>query len=161
MTIVHLIRELQKFFTELVSKNDFLETESGEYRIPKVVRGYLPVKQYEEDVTPDTEDFPVIILRPADGKTAKDDDGQQIAVTCVVGTYSEDFDGYEYGMIILERLIAALETLPNEVLAKRYRYVKTTWLLQAEQAYPLWMVGAEFTFTTGLESRNLNWGYQL
>ena len=103
-----------------------------------------------------------MIVRPADGKTGKDDDGQQIAVTLIIGIYSEDFDGYEYGMIILERLIAALEMLPGNILDRKYRYIKATWLLQAEQAYPLWMVGAELTFTTGLSScHELNSKYQL
>ena len=162
MTIVLLSRALQKVFSEVLANADFLETESGFPRIPKVVRGYLPIKQYEEDVTIDSEDFPVVIIRPADGKTGKDDDGQQISVTLIVGTYSEDFDGYEYSMIILERLIAALETLPGNILDKKYRYVKATWLLQAEQAYPLWMVGSELTFTTGLSSCDvLNSKYQL
>lgn len=152
MNAVLLVRALKTLFEKVLENADFSPTlNSGQDRVPKVLLGYVPSKEYEEEITFDNEQFPCVILRPTGGKTAKDDDGEEITVICIIGTVSEKPTDYELGLVILDRLICALEALPGGLIDNRYRYISTVWQLQEEQPYPsLWMTAAEFKFTTGL-----------
>jgi hypothetical protein len=115
-------------------------------RAPTVVNGFLPPKRSKSD-----SDFPFVVVRPSSGTTGNDG-LTRVRVKLIIGCYSEDFDGHEYGLIVLERLRIGFMELPT--LENRYRMeMPMEWELYDDQPYPEWMleVRTEWSIATPLE----------
>lgn len=132
---------LTKALRELCEQavNDFrLPTKDGKtLRAPQIVNGFLPPKR-----STDLDDFPFVLVRPEQCTT--DRESEEVRVNIIVGCYSEKYDGFEYGVNVVERIKEKICTLPAETLAQRYqmRY-PIKWTMVPEQPWPQWQIDME------------------
>lgn len=132
---------LTKALRELCKQavKDFrLPTKDGKtLRAPKIVNGFLPPKR-----STDLDDFPFVLVRPEQCTT--DRESEEVRVNIIVGCYSEEYDGFEYGVNVVERIKEKICTLPAETLAQRYqmRY-PIKWTMVPEQPWPQWQIDME------------------
>ena len=132
-----LTKALQELCAQAV-KDFRLPTKDGKtLRAPQIVNGFLPPKR-----STDLDDFPFVLVRPEQCTT--DRESQEIRVNIIVGCYSEEYDGFEYGVNVVERIKEKICTLPAETLAKRYqmRY-PIKWTMVPEQPWPQWQIDME------------------
>lgn len=133
-TVIGLCEAIRERVAE-ATKNIRLETEHLEHpRIaPQVINGFLPPKR-----TNDSPENPFIIVRPKDG-AFNDLGNYYVNVRLIVGTYSEEFDGHEYALLVFQRITQSLREKPT--LNKRYTLeYPLTWDLFDEQQYPFWAI---------------------
>lgn len=132
---------LTKALRELCAQavKDFrLPTKDGKtLRAPQIVNGFLPPKR-----STDLDDFPFVLVRPEQCTT--DRESEEIRVSIIVGCYSEEYDGFEYGVNVVERIKEKICTLPAETLDQRYqmRY-PVKWTMVPEQPWPQWQIDME------------------
>ena len=132
---------LTKALRELCEKavKDFrLPTKDGKtLRAPQIVNGFLPPKR-----STDLDDFPFVLVRPEQCTT--DRESEEVRVNIIVGCYSEEYDGFEYGVNVVERIKEKICTLPAETLDQRYqmRY-PIKWNMVPEQPWPQWQIDME------------------
>lgn len=132
---------LTKALRELCAQavKDFrLPTKDGKtLRAPQIVNGFLPPKR-----STDNDDFPFVLVRPE--QCTSDRESEEVRVNIIVGCYSEEYDGYEYGVNVIERIKEKICTLPAETLDKRYqmRY-PIKWTMVPEQPWPQWQIDME------------------
>lgn len=140
MVVNLLTKALRKLCGEAV-KDFRLQTKQGnkETRAPRIVNGFLPPKRSGNG---ELDDFPFVIVRPEGGGVERE--STETRVTIIIGCYSEEFDGYEYGVNVAERIIEKICTLPSELLDCRYqmRY-PIKWSMVSEQPYPQWQIDIE------------------
>lgn len=130
LTPLLLLEEL-KLFLEGVVADYSLDTNKGQLKAPQVVEGWLPPKESN-----DIPDVPYVILRMTDGE-----DNSDIARTNVkilIGTYSEEVDGWKDAVNVLLRIRQQLLTV--RTLGKKFRMeLPLKWKLFEEQPYPIWI----------------------
>lgn len=132
---------LTKALRELCKQavKDFrLPTKDGKtLRAPQIVNGFLPPKRSSE-----LDDFPFVLVRPEQSTT--DRQSEEVRVNIIVGCYSEEYDGFEYGVNVIERIKEKICTLPAETLEQRYqmRY-PIKWNMVPEQPWPQWQIDME------------------
>jgi hypothetical protein len=132
---------LTKALRELCAQavKDFrLPTKDGEtLRAPQIVNGFLPPKR-----STDLDDFPFVLVRPEQCTTERE--SEEVRVNIIVGCYSQEYDGFEYGVNVVERIKEKICTLPAETLAQRYqmRY-PIKWTMVPEQPWPQWQIDME------------------
>lgn len=131
-----LTKALRKLCMDAV-KDFRLNSKDGNLVTPKVLNGFLPPKR-----SSDKDDFPFVIVRPEQGIGERE--SEEIRVTIIVGCYSEEFDGFEYGINVIERIKEKICTLPAETLDDRYqmRY-PIKWNMVPEQPWPQWQIDME------------------
>lgn len=141
MVVNGLTKALQELCREAV-KNFQLPTKGKELRAPQIINGFLPPKR-----SGDKEDFPFVIVRPEE--CVSDRGSEQIKVTIIVGCYSEEYDGFEYGLNVATRIKEKLLTLPAETLNQKYQFVfPLKWRMTSEQPYPEWQIEIETDWVT-------------
>lgn len=150
MVINLLTKALRELCAEAV-KDFRLPTKGGEtLRAPRIVNGFLPPKRSGNG---ELDDFPFVLVRPEAGTTERGAD--EIRVNIIVGCYSEEYDGFEYGVNVMERIKEKICTLPAETLAQRYqmRY-PVKWNMVPEQPWPQWQIDIEtiWVFNSPLNS---------
>lgn len=132
--------ELSKALRVLIEKevSEYrLPVKNGEPRSPRVLNGYLPPKRSGTD-----DDFPFVIVRPDSGETEADQ--VKVTVDVIIGCYTEEFDGHEYCLNVMQRIRTALMSLPNGILDSRYVLeFPIKWSNFAEQPYPFWQFDME------------------
>lgn len=114
-----------------------LETEDKhkQPRAPVVINGFLPPKRSK-----DGPENPFIIVRPMDGRIP-DDGYMRAKVRIIVGTYSEEYDGHEYAIIVFQRIMQSIRERPT--LANRYTLeYPLSWDVFDDQPYPFWQMVA-------------------
>lgn len=109
-------------------------------KAPQIINGFLPPKRAN-----DNDDFPFVLVRPEQGTT--DRGSEEIKVNIIIGCYSEEYDGFEFGINVMERIKAAISQLPAETLENRYqmRY-PIKWSMANDQPYPQWQIDIETTW---------------
>ena len=134
-----LTKALRELCAQAV-KDFVLPTKEGQNpRAPRIVNGFLPPKRSGNG---ELDDFPFVIVRPEAGTGERE--SEEIRVNIIVGCYSEEFDGYEYGINVIERIKEKICTLPAETLDNRYqmRY-PIKWNMVTEQPWPQWQIDME------------------
>ena len=132
-----LTKDLRKLCEQAV-KDFRLPTKDGKtLRAPQIVNGFLPPKR-----STDLDDFPFVLVRPE--QCTGDRESEEVRVNIIVGCYSEEYDGFEYGVNVVERIKEKICTLPSETLAQRYqmRY-PIKWTMVPEQPWPQWQIDME------------------
>lgn len=136
-----LLDELSQFLKQIV-KDFYLDTDKKQPKEPQIVKGYLPPKK--STLTPD---FPYIICRLTDGEDTQAEG--KVNVKILVGTYSEDNDGWMYAVNVMMRIRSKL--LITRTLANKYRMeYPFKWKLFEEQAYPEWIGEILTTWTIAI-----------
>lgn len=131
-------------YLETAFKENLLLSEEGDYKPPQIVNGWLPHKRSSG---PKDRDFPFIIVRPKSGATT-DHANSQVTIQLLLGTYSEEYDGYQHNMQLLARLRLALFGLPSLTLNNRYRIeYPLKWELFDDQPWPEWAMKVETNWT--------------
>jgi hypothetical protein len=137
----HLAENLRNLIEGAV-KDFRLPVKNGEPRAPKVFNGYLPPKRSGGD-----DDFPFVLVRADKGST--NEDSTETKLTIIIGCYTEEFDGHEYCLNIMQRVRMALATLPCGVLGgKHILQFPISWENFEEQPYPQWFIEMETTWKT-------------
>ena len=130
MTPLLLIDEL-RLFLEDIAETYVLETGKGPSKAPQVVEGWLPPKESQ-----DTPDIPYIIIRLTEGEDTNDI--ARTTIKILVGTYSEDNDGWKDSINILLRIRERLLTV--RTIGNKFRVeLPLKWKLFEEQPYPIWI----------------------
>lgn len=136
--VTNLLTKALRELCEQAVKDFRLPTKDGKtLRAPQIVNGFLPPKR-----STDIDDFPFVLVRPEQCTT--DRESEEVRVNIIVGCYSEEYDGFEYGVNVVERIKEKICTLPAETLAKRYqmRY-PIKWTMVPEQPWPQWQIDME------------------
>lgn len=136
--VTNFLTKALRELCELAVKDFRLPTKDGKtLRAPQIVNGFLPPKR-----STDLDDFPFVLVRPEQCTT--DRESEEVRVNIIVGCYSEEYDGFEYGVNVVERIKEKICTLPAETLAKRYqmRY-PIKWTMVPEQPWPQWQIDME------------------
>lgn len=108
-----------------------LETNKGQAKAPQVVEGWLPPKESTE-----VPDVPYVILRLLEGEDSAE--SAQVNIKILVGSYSEDTDGWKDAVNVILRIRERL--LINRTLGKKFRLKQPLkWKLFEEQPYPIWI----------------------
>ena len=126
-----LTKALRELCAQAV-KDFVLPTKEGQNpRAPRIVNGFLPPKRSGNG---ELDDFPFVLVRPEAGTGERE--SEEIRVNIIVGCYSEEFDGFEYGINVIERIKEKICTLPAETLDNRYqmRY-PIKWNMVPEQPW--------------------------
>lgn len=128
-----LTEKLRDFLATVVA--DYrLPVKNGEPRSPTVLNGYLPPKRSGQN-----DDYPFVLVRPDSGQS--EEEQTDVNVSIIIGCYTEEFDGYEYCLNIMQRIRTALCSLPNGILADKYVLdFPLKWENYPEQPYPLWQL---------------------
>lgn len=136
--VTNFLTKALRELCEQAVKDFRLPTKDGKtLRAPQIVNGFLPPKR-----STDLDDFPFVLVRPEQCTT--DRESEEVRVNIIVGCYSEEYDGFEYGVNVVERIKEKICTLPAETLAKRYqmRY-PIKWTMVPEQPWPQWQIDME------------------
>ena len=136
--VTNFLTKALRELCEQAVKDFRLPTKDGKtLRAPQIVNGFLPPKR-----STDLDDFPFVLVRPEQCTT--DRESEEVRVNIIVGCYSEEYDGFEYGVNVVERIKEKICTLPAETLAKRYqmRY-PIKWTMGPEQPWPQWQIDME------------------
>lgn len=136
--VTNFLTKALRELCEQAVKDFRLPTKDGKtLRAPQIVNGFLPPKR-----STDLDDFPFVLVRPEQCTT--DRESEEVRVNIIVGCYSEEYDGFEYGVNVVERIKEKICTLPSETLAKRYqmRY-PIKWTMVPEQPWPQWQIDME------------------
>jgi hypothetical protein len=136
--VTNFLTKALRELCEQAVKDFRLPTKDGKtLRAPKIVNGFLPPKR-----STDLDDFPFVLVRPEQCTT--DRESEEVRVNIIVGCYSEEYDGFEYGVNVVERIKEKICTLPAETLAQRYqmRY-PIKWTMVPEQPWPQWQIDME------------------
>ena len=136
--VTNFLTKALRELCEQAVKDFRLPTKDGKtLRAPQIVNGFLPPKR-----STDLDDFPFVLVRPEQCTT--DRESEEVRVNIIVGCYSEEYDGFEYGVNVVERIKEKICTLPDETLAKRYqmRY-PIKWTMVPEQPWPQWQIDIE------------------
>lgn len=136
--VTNLLTKALRELCEQAVKDFRLPTKDGKtLRAPQIVNGFLPPKR-----STDIDDFPFVLVRPEQCTT--DRESEEVRVNIIVGCYSEEYDGFEYGVNVVERIKEKICTLPAETLAQRYqmRY-PIKWTMFPEQPWPQWQIDME------------------
>lgn len=148
MVINLLTKALRELCKQAVAEFRLPTKDGKTLRAPQIVNGFLPPKK-----STDNDDFPFVLVRPEAGTTERV--AEEIRVNIIVGCYSEEYDGYEYGVNVIERIKEKICTLPAETLAERYqmRY-PLKWNMVPEQPWPQWQIDMEtiWVFNSPLNS---------
>ena len=129
-----LTKALRELCAQAV-KDFVLPTKEGQNpRVPRIVNGFLPPKRSGNG---ELDDFPFVLVRPEAGTGERE--SEEIRVNIIVGCYSEEFDGYEYGINVRyvryqpKRWITAIKcvTLSSGIWCQnnRGRNGRLTWKL--------------------------------
>ena len=136
--VTNFLTKALRELCEQAVKDFRLPTKDGKtLRAPQIVNGFLPPKR-----STDLDDFPFVLVRPEQCTT--DRESEEVRVNIIVGCYSEEYDGFEYGVNVVERIKEKICTLPDETLAQRYqmRY-PVKWTMVPEQPWPQWQIDME------------------
>ena len=136
--VTNFLTKALRELCEQAVKDFRLPTKDGKtLRAPQIVNGFLPPKR-----STDLDDFPFVLLRPEQCTT--DRESEEVRVNIIVGCYSGEYDGFEYGVNVVERIKEKICTLPAETLAQRYqmRY-PIKWTMVPEQPWPQWQIDME------------------
>lgn len=136
--VTNFLTKALRELCEQAVKDFRLPTKDGKkLRAPKIVNGFLPPKR-----STDLDDFPFVLVRPEQCTT--DRESEEVRVNIIVGCYSEEYDGFEYGVNVIERIKEKICTLPAETLEQRYqmRY-PIKWNMVPEQPWPQWQIDME------------------
>lgn len=149
--VTNFLTKALRELCEQAVKDFRLPTKDGKtLRAPRIVNGFLPPKRSGNG---ELDDFPFVLVRPEAGTTERG--AEEIRVNIIVGCYSEEYDGYEYGVNVMERIKEKICTLPAETLAERYqmRY-PIKWNMVPEQPWPQWQIDMEtiWVFNSPLNS---------
>lgn len=136
-----LKNECVDILKEVTTKKTSGESVSG-------VNGY---KQSLPIVTADEEDnsqfFPYVIVRLADGSTETDDDPWVVTADILLGIYDPDTEanGHEHILSMVTKITDRFVEYP--LLDQKYRaQQKIQWSLQDEDTYPYYFGGVEIKF---------------
>jgi hypothetical protein len=141
MVVNELTKALQELCREAV-KNFQLPTKGKELKAPQIVNGFLPPKKKD-----DKDDFPFVIVRPEECVSERG--SEEIKVIIIVGCYSEEYDGFEYGLNVVTRIKEKLMTLPAETLNRKYQLTyPIKWNMIPEQPFPQWQLEIETNWVT-------------
>lgn len=136
--VTNFLTKALRELCEQAVKDFRLPTKDGKtLRAPRIVNGFLPPKR-----STDLDDFPFVLVRPEQCTT--DRESEEVRVNIIVGCYSEEYDGFEYGVNVVERIKEKICTLPAETLDQRYqmRY-PIKWTMVPEQPWPQWQIDME------------------
>lgn len=136
--VTNFLTKALRELCEQAVKDFRLPTKDGQtLRAPQIVNGFLPPKR-----STDLDDFPFVLVRPEQCTT--DRESEEVRVNIIVGCYSEEYDGFEYGVNVVERIKEKICTLPAETLDQRYqmRY-PIKWTMVPEQPWPQWQIDME------------------
>ena len=136
--VTNFLTKALRELCEQAVKDFRLPTKDGQtLRAPQILNGFLPPKR-----STDLDDFPFVLVRPEQCTT--DRESEEVRVNIIVGCYSEEYDGFEYGVNVVERIKEKICTLPAETLAQRYqmRY-PIKWTMVPEQPWPQWQIDME------------------
>lgn len=141
MNPILLVEELCAFL-ETVLNEFVLETGKGPDKAPRVVEGWLPPKG-----SSDEPDFPYVIVRLCEGED--NDERGRVTIKIIVGTYSEEIEGWKDAGNIIMRIRNTL--LITRTLNNRYRLeLPLNWKLFEEQPYPEWIGEITTSWTIAL-----------
>ena len=141
MTPLLLIDELKGFLEE-IAETYALETGKGSQKTPQVVEGWLPPKESQ-----DVPDIPYIIIRLTEGEDTSET--ARATVKILIGTYSEDPDGWKDSMNVLLRIRERL--LVVRTIGNKFRVeLPLKWKLFEEQPYPIWIGEVNTIWTVAL-----------
>lgn len=150
MVINLLTKALRELCKQAVAEFRLPTKDGKTLRAPRIVNGFLPPKRSGNG---ELDDFPFVLVRPEAGTSERG--SEEIHVNIIVGCYSEEYDGYEYGVNVMERIKEKIYTLPAETLAERYqmRY-PLKWNMVPEQPWPQWQLDMEtiWVFNSPLNS---------
>lgn len=141
MIVNHLTEALRNKIADAV-KDYRLPVKNGKMRCPNVFNGYLPPKRSGV-----VDDFPFVVVRADEGKISRTDGEAETTVSIIIGCYTDEFDGHEYCINVMQRISAALSTLPDDTLDDRYILQDPIeWRLLEEQPYPQWQLDMSTTW---------------
>lgn len=142
MNVTELSRRIRARLTEIVS-NLQLESEDPNDAIkpPRIVNGYLPPKGVNTG-----GDFPYVIVRPSTGRTG-DDGMSTVEVKLLIGCYSEDYDGFEYALLVLDTIQHALLASPTLPDSPFRMELPIDWDMNDDQPWPEWVLEATTRWT--------------
>lgn len=141
MTEIELTRAIREKL-ELIVANLRLKSDKVDQpdRPPTVINGFLAPKRSNQQ-----SDFPYLIVRPNQGITGNDG-FTHVTVKLLIGCFSEEFDGFEYGLQVLN--IIRLGLMENLTLENRFRMeLPFDWQLFDDQPYPEWVLEATTQWT--------------
>lgn len=125
-----LVKELRRFIT-VVTTDFVLSTGKGNDKAPQVLGWGLPTKNSSEE-----PDYPFVLCRLTTGED--NDNESTVHVKIMIGTHSEDVEGWEDAANVLFRIRDSL--LITRTLANKYELnLPLKWELPEEQAYPQWV----------------------
>ena len=132
-----LIDEIIKALeTELANIQLQTQSQSTEVGPPRVFDGFLPAKRSGQG-----EDYPFVIVRPADGQTSARDEST-VQIKFIIGTFDDDaqnMNGYRDCMIIMGTIRRFFMERP--IFAKNFMFQRQfQWRVFEEQPYPYWMM---------------------
>lgn len=116
MVVNNLTEALKNKIIEAV-KDFRLPVKNGEARCPNVFIGDLPLNRMGEGAE---KQFPFVIIRATKGQVSHTEGMQETTVALIIGCYSDEFEAYALCINVMQRITAALSTLPNDTLDNRY-----------------------------------------
>ena len=134
-----LTKALRELCAQAVAEFRLPTKDGKNLRAPRIVNGFLPPKRSGNG---ELDDFPFVLVRPEAG--TGDRESEEVRVNIIVGCYSEEYDGFEYGVNVIERIKEKICALPAETLDQRYqmRY-PIKWNMVPEQPWPQWQIDME------------------
>jgi hypothetical protein len=123
---------------ESVAAGFSLETKvEGAPRAPTVIDGWLPPKT-GDDV--DSSRFPFLLVRPRSGVDTQQagDESATASVQIIIGTYSDEVDGWLDVMMLIDAIRVDLGAEPA-IQGTAFEHVgPLSWELQEQQPRPQW-----------------------
>lgn len=102
---------------------------------PTIFKGFLPPKAATDLSEP--PEFPHIIIRPSEGWMQTELDS--VKVRFIIGGFCHDPTGYEWLMVVLERM--ALNFQEKPIFEMSYEFQNDIkWKLFDDQPYPFWVM---------------------
>lgn len=134
-TVAALHGALKARLTAVVSGFS-LKTKTA-YRSPSVIDGWLPPKT-AEDV--DVDRFPFLLVRPRSGADSPQggDENATAAFQIIIGTYSDEVDGWLDVMLLIDAIRDDLGAEPAIQGSAFEQIGPLTWELQEQQPRPQW-----------------------
>lgn len=123
-----------------------LTSSNGDEQIPQIIKGWLPFKKSEKDIT-----YPFIIVRPIQGDVHNGPNEYKeyiIYLRLIFGSYSdpkqdEDYSKGQYDLYnMIERTKYMLET--TKFIENRYQVMDPIkWAIPEEQFMPYWLASMD------------------
>lgn len=144
MIPVNLQTGLKNRLEEVLKEVRLKSPDDKEVRV-NVYEQHVPQSESDDELSL----YPYVLIKLVDGEVENETSPHVIKVLFVVGVFDESYDnqGYKDVVLILQKLIAALEKSP--VIDKKFvmRY-PLRWVVHEEDVYPFYFGGVETTWET-------------